>query len=334
MIPIPFPKVIKADVIKITMAPTANFVVGINLTFVSGTITIDWKDGSAPENFVSGIKKTHTYLVAGTYVAEVSGNLTNITGITIDSNKMTKIENLTTGILTRFVVSANPYNAAIDMSKCRINTGASEFVLDGMTTITELKFAQSGNVRMGGMYAGSSKIYGSLDLSSLPIGGSFNLGTQPEIISVLFSSTNNLKLTTWVLIGSKLTTADFTNVPIENLFYMYNNTNLTSIIFASSGNGALKDIRLYGCNLDYINFTTGGFNLAANNCSIQLQNNGMVVGDVNHVLVDLDSIATSGYTGRVINIGGTNADPDSSSGGYDGLSAKASLEAKGFTVTI
>ena len=34
----------------------------------------------------------------------------------------------------------------------------------------------------------------------------------------------------------------------------------------------------------------------------------------------------------VINVRGTNAAPDGSSGGYDGLTAKANLIAKGFTV--
>jgi hypothetical protein len=65
----------------------------------------------------------------------------------------------------------------------------------------------------------------------------------------------------------------------------------------------------------------------------------MAVADVNHILVDLYSLVSGepgggSYTGRVINIGGTNADPDSSSGGYNGTAAKTSLEGKGITVTI
>ncbi|MCJ7802748.1 MAG: hypothetical protein MUP82_10375 [Candidatus Marinimicrobia bacterium] len=38
------------------------------------------------------------------------------------------------------------------------------------------------------------------------------------------------------------------------------------------------------------------------------------------------------YTGRFINIAGTNAAPDGTSGGFDGLTAKTNLQGKGFAV--
>lgn len=85
---------------------------------------------------------------------------------------------------------------------------------------------------------------------------------------------------------------------------------------------------------DTYDFAIGGMHMNGNNSTLLINNNNMSVADVNHILYDLDSTSASGYTGRVINIGGTNADPDSSSGGYDGLAAKAALEGKGFTITI
>jgi hypothetical protein len=50
-------------------------------------------------------------------------------------------------------------------------------------------------------------------------------------------------------------------------------------------------------------------------------------------LHELNLGAISGFTGRAIDIGGNNAAPDATSGGYDGIAAKNALIAKGITVT-
>jgi hypothetical protein len=50
----------------------------------------------------------------------------------------------------------------------------------------------------------------------------------------------------------------------------------------------------------------------------------MSATDVNHILVDFSGNTTynpTGWSNVDLNIGGTNASPDSSSGGYDGLAA-------------
>lgn len=82
-------------------------------------------------------------------------------------------------------------------------------------------------------------------------------------------------------------------------------------------------------------FDTTKFNsTAVASLDWQLQNNGWDTATVNHILVDIDSISGSGFTGRIINIGGSNADPDGTSGGYDGTTARNQLITDGFTVTI
>ena len=65
-----------------------------------------------------------------------------------------------------------------------------------------------------------------------------------------------------------------------------------------------------------------------------MRDNNWSAAIVNQVLHELNIGTTSGFTGRSISIGGTNADPDATSGGYDGLTAKANLEAKGIIVNI
>jgi hypothetical protein len=75
---------------------------------------------------------------------------------------------------------------------------------------------------------------------------------------------------------------------------------------------------------------------ATNGASIVINNNLMQSADVNRILYDLDSIATlnpSGWAGVTLDISGSNAAPNGSSGGFDGTGATLSLIANGWTVT-
>ena len=128
-------------------------------------------------------------------------------------------------------------------------------------------------------------------------------------------------------------TLDVSNITgLGGNLYFYSCATLTSVIFPSTTR-AFSDIRGYSSNLGYIDFTPMSACTEVNNSSIRLENNNMTAAEVNQILVDFDGIATGSFTGRVINLGGTNAAPDGTSGGYDGLTAKSSLISKGFTVT-
>lgn len=128
----------------------------------------------------------------------------------------------------------------------------------------------------------------------------------------------------------------------------YNTSGLTDIIFpvttgtflntfSSSGT---KAFNLEGCDFGYINFyPLSGATMNTGStygASINLQNNNMTSGEVNHILYDLNAIATadpSKWAGVILDISGTNAAPDGSSGGYDGITAAANLVTNGWTVT-
>jgi hypothetical protein len=130
----------------------------------------------------------------------------------------------------------------------------------------------------------------------------------------------------------------------------YLNPNLTNITFPTT-NGYFKNfvntesqgaLGLYSCNLDYVDFTplSGATLLTGStqgNPRISLRDNSMSAGDVNHILVDFSGNTTVnpvGWSNVNLNIGGTNADPDSSSGGYDGLAAIAFLTGSPYNWTI
>lgn len=325
----------------ITYNPTANFTVGLKLTFASGTVTVDWKDGSAPENFTSTVTLTHQYVTAGTYRAELSGSLSNITRFEHNNNnRITNIQNLKTGSLANITLTTQLMtDETLDLTNAQLANNAV-VLLNGLG-IDYIKFASS-----NGTACFTLRLYGNdiktLDLSNVALGNDINFSGNADLSSITFKSTGNTILAGLLLHQCNLGSLDLSNVPIggtNGMFYFYSNPNLTNITFKSSGNGLLKDFRAYSCDLGYINLASGGMSLAANNCSIQLQDNAMGVADVNHILVDLYSLVSGepgggSYTGRTINIGGTNDAPDNSSGGYDGLTAKSNLEGKGFTVTV
>jgi hypothetical protein len=125
----------------------------------------------------------------------------------------------------------------------------------------------------------------------------------------------------------------FTSLYSTAAIRSYSNTGLTDIIMPNAS-GKLRYFYAYGCDLGYICFTGITSATSVNSSNIQLQNNNMTAGEVDHILVDLDTISVSGYTSRAIDISGTNAAPTNGGvTGYDGITAKSNLETKGFTVT-
>jgi hypothetical protein len=317
------------EVIKITMTPTDGFTAGIMLGFATGTFSIDWKDGTV-ENFTSGVELTHTYASTGTYVAEISGVLSKINQFVADNCRITKIEDFKSGLLTNFQLHENLYSGSLDLSNATVS---GTFYTYNNTGLTAIIFASSGNGKITDLQIMACKLT-SLDFSNVPLGDKVWFNSNTGLTSVTFASSGNSLVTSFYAHFTKLSTLDLSNLPVSGTFYTYSSTSLVSITFASSGNGNLNNFRLYKCNLNYIDIVSGGQGINVNNALVRLDDCAMNVTDVNHMLVDFDSIASSGYTGRVINIGGTNAAPDNSSGGYDGLAAKSSLEGKGFTVTV
>ena len=110
-------------------------------------------------------------------------------------------------------------------------------------------------------------------------------------------------------------------------------TSVSSITFATSSSTSFVYLRSINSSLSVApNFNDVPNATEINNSSIFLHNCSLDVVNVNKILVDLDTNSTNSFTGRSINLSGNTA-PDGSSGGFDGLTAKANLISKGFTVT-
>ena len=126
----------------------------------------------------------------------------------------------------------------------------------------------------------------------------------------------------------------FTNAH-ETLAISYNIT-LTSITLPTTTGVTIDSFQINDNNvLGYVNTTVMSNFLDKNDCKAQFESCNWSAAIVNQVLVDLDNNTSGGYTGRIIWIDGSiypNAAPDGSSGGVNGLIAKANLITKGFTV--
>lgn len=103
--------------------------------------------------------------------------------------------------------------------------------------------------------------------------------------------------------------------------------------------GALNRLRWFHVQNNAITSVADPFTISDACYYFRVDNNAITnAADINRILVAFDEAgrvitAPSGSNG-VINLnGGTNAAPDNSSGGLDGLAAKANLISKGWTVT-
>ena len=106
----------------------------------------------------------------------------------------------------------------------------------------------------------------------------------------------------------------------------------TAVILPSSSS-TIRYIYCDNTDISTINFTVAPNATEQNDFELRAFNNNMTAAEVNQILVDLDTNSTNAFTNRIISIAGTNAAPDTTSGGLNGSAAKTNLVGKGFTVT-
>lgn len=157
---------------------------------------------------------------------------------------------------------------------------------------------------------------------------------------VLFTTTHNAGSVSNFLFNDNpnVLEYDLHNLTFNDIdvFRVSNNTSLTSLIMPNSSSFK-RSVLANDCNLGYIDFTNNTSILSANSIAHRFDNNNMLTGEVNHILFDLAahvaSEASGGdFTGRTINISGSNSAPDTISGGFDGVQSVLDLQSKGITV--
>jgi len=178
------PKVEVGDIFTITTDQSVLTTVGINFTF-TGTITVDWGDGSASENFVSGVEKLHNYLSTGNYAIEITGDTGDITEMVANSNRITSIDNLKTGLLINLQVADNLLTE-LDLQNAPIS---GLFYTFSNPLLTNIVFASSGNGVLTDIRMYQCAII-IVDFQNLFIDAFVRIYDNYTIESVLFSATN------------------------------------------------------------------------------------------------------------------------------------------------
>jgi hypothetical protein len=184
------------------------------------------------------------------------------------------------------------------------------------------------NSNFDGYNASGCGLTPSHDLTMFPnLGGVFSIQNNP-LLNSIFHTFSSRDFNTYIAFECDLTgNLDISMLPgLGGQFRLENNQNLTSITHTQSNNTFTQ----YDCaftSISFVDFTLFPNMTSVNGCQINFLNCGINQSNIDQMLVDIDSISSGGFTGRVINLSG-NSTPSAI-----GLSAISSLVGKGFTVS-
>ena len=227
----------------------------------------------------------------------------------------------------------------IDISNLTKLIDAS-ILLNSNFNLTSVTLPSSYTGTLGSFSVDTCDITGTLDLSVFDAFSSdaiLTFSTNSNLTGITFASSvtgviRSLSIQETGITGT-LDLSMFDSFTTSASIYIEDNSAITSIPLASSISGKFSRWQFNTMpSIPLISPTKFPTMTDRNDCLVGVQDNSWTAAEVNEFLVRIDNISSSGYTGRQITISGTNAAPDSSSGGYDGLAAKASLITKGFIV--
>lgn len=183
-----------------------------------------------------------------------------------------------------------------------------------------------------------------VDFSVLPVLDSgfdnFQVSYCESCASIIPPNNGSL-LTTVIIEDTAITSIDLSGITIlyksTGQFSIISNPHITSLILPDFADKVKWFFLTNNPLLGYVDISgliglTSVSGTSIYTARYRFNDNGYSAAIVNKILVDLDTISVGGYVYRYIYIDGTNTAPDNSSGGYDGLAAKSSLQGKGFTV--
>lgn len=265
-------------------------------------------------------------------------NLAPVITYADSSIKTVKLFGKGTCIITSIDLNNDNIVGTVDLSNSAFNSLTSiYFQTNLLLTNFVAPVANNANILALSMYSTGLT---SLDLSIFSKFASsaiIYLHQNSSLQSLIFAASitgtiSNLTIYSTGLIGV-LNVSMFTAFIAAGAYFdLYSNPAITSIIFGSNILGTFKTIRCYdtpGC-FSPLAFATP-MNIASS--FVGANNKGWSAAQVNQFLHEINTLVSSGISGRSINISGTNAAPDRSSGGYDGIAEKAAIVAKGIFVT-
>jgi len=262
----------------------------------------------------------------------------NLTGITFPNT-------ISTGDVNSLSLFSNNLQGTIDISMLTglgsssggvveivSNSGLTKVIFpDSSNSITSLR-VDNNDLRFLNI-SGLTGIHGSIKANN-----NINLsGVTFPITSISSGSLTSIDFSSTSLQGH-LDLSPLSNLGRDNNinsgFYLFAGGNLTGVTLPTNSK-TLFGIDLQNNNLSYVDTTTMSNMAEGLAFHFNIYNNNLTTAEVNHMLVDFDNNTTgttyvaNSHSIKIYN----NSAPDSSSGGFDGITAKSNLQVKGFTVT-
>ncbi|MFW9965403.1 MAG: hypothetical protein ACFFCX_17655 [Candidatus Sifarchaeia archaeon] len=249
----------------------------------------------------------------------------NLTGVTVNSTPTA------TGFNTFWVRDCN-MTGTLDLTG--IQGGFRSFDCHNNPNLTTLTFDAGMTMYANGTVFDfvDCDITGVLDISMFDkLGGRFWGYNNANLTGITFP-TSTVAFTDMRVYNTGLTSVDFSSLSGFAGRIEFNNNALTSVTFPVTSATFTNFLFQDNSSLGFIDFTnlTG---LLAANVSINVRSINATATQMNQMLVDLDNLPYSASGTPQIVMDGTNAAPDGTSGGLDGLTAKANLISKGASVT-
>ncbi|MFY0628221.1 MAG: fibronectin type III domain-containing protein [Reichenbachiella sp.] len=197
--------------------------------------------------------------------------------------------------------------------------------LDGSVQLVKFKFLEESDITS--INLSDCAIFGTLDFSGFELtltSALFN--TNTSLFEIVFGANSSISDTFNISNTGLSGLLNLANVLLNNASeFNAGQTGIQAITFDPASRVSILNLSL--ANIEYFDFNFLDFDSMT---SILLNGNNMTAAEVNEYLFRIDYYAVSGTT--AIFLHGTNAAPDGSSGGYDGLTAKSNLISKGYTL--
>lgn len=204
--------------------------------------------------------------------------------------------------------------------------------LTNNNNLTGITLPASSSTAVSNFQATNCDITGVLDLTVFPTinGPNFFTVNNANLTNILFPP--NCSSNSFLVSGCGFTgTLDISNVTgLNATVVMHTNAGLTDVIFPTN-TGTITNLQLYSTSVGVTNIDSLTFGASA---LIDVKSNSFNAAEVNEYLDKfLNTLPNPGTGSIIVGQGSGNSAPDGTSGGFDGLTAAATLATNGWTVT-
>lgn len=260
----------------------------------------------------------------------------------VEANAITTLDyNNITGTFSRWYVKGNSFAGAILMENVAPSTGVGpQIQFQNNPGITDIDHGVQTGVF--NQYQIASSDITTFTIPFTPGSNSNNLvrAQASSLTNIAFTSGGGDYLQLWLYSMALSGTLDLSTITFSNggsgQILAFSNGGLTDINHGTGKTGTIRDYRINACNVGY--HSLGGRTLLAN-CTVNLENNSFTAAETNEWLYNLDPTAggeallPATASGGTIDISGSNAAPDTTSGGFDGDASAANIVTAGYTLT-